>query len=59
MYRRALTILKQLLRKDVMAIMTSGKWDLESIITQEFPLEQISEAIQNATEPEKAFNVTI
>lgn len=42
-----------------MAIMTSGKWDLESIITQEFPLEQISEAIQNATEQEKAFNVTI
>ena len=42
-----------------MAIMTSGKWDLESIITQEFPLAQISEAIQNATEPEKAFNVTI
>lgn len=45
--------------EDVMAIMASGKWDLESIITQEFPLEQISEAIQNATEPEKAFNVTI
>lgn len=45
--------------RDVMAIMASGKWDLESIITQEFPLERISEAIQTAANPDKAFNVTI
>lgn len=45
--------------KDVMSIMASGKWDLESIITQEFPLEQISEAIRTAADPDKAFNVTI
>lgn len=45
--------------RDVMAIMASGKWDLESIITQEFPLEQISEAIQTAADPDKAFHVTI
>lgn len=45
--------------RDVMAIMSSGKWDLESIITQEFPLEQISEAIQTAADPSSAFNVTI
>ncbi|MBP3477318.1 MAG: alcohol dehydrogenase catalytic domain-containing protein [Lachnospiraceae bacterium] len=45
--------------RDVMAIMTGGRWDLESIITQEFPLEKISEAIQTAADPEKAFNVTI
>lgn len=45
--------------RDVMEIMASGKWDLESIITQEFPLERISEAIRTAADPEKAFNVTI
>lgn len=45
--------------RDVMAIMASGRWNLESIITQEFPLEQISEAIQTAADPGKAFNVTI
>ena len=45
--------------RDVMTIMASGKWNLESIITQEFPLEQISQAIQTAADPERAFNVTI
>lgn len=45
--------------RDVMAIMAGGKWDLESIITQEFPLEKISEAIRTAADPDKAFNVTI
>lgn len=30
-----------------------------AIITQEFPLEQISEAIRTAADPERAFNVTI
>lgn len=45
--------------RDVMAIMASGRWDLESIITQEFPLERIAEAIETASNPEKAFNVTI
>ncbi|MDE7320388.1 MAG: alcohol dehydrogenase catalytic domain-containing protein [Lachnospiraceae bacterium] len=45
--------------QDVMAIMAGGRWDLESIITQEFPLEQISRAIRTAADPNKAFNVTI
>lgn len=45
--------------KDVMSIMTSGKWDLESIITHEFTLEQISQAIQMAANPNQALNVTI
>lgn len=45
--------------RDVMKIMASGRWDLESIITQEFPLEQISEAIRTAADTDKAFNVTI
>lgn len=45
--------------RDVMTIMASGKWNLESIITQEFPLEQISKAIETAANPDRAFNVMI
>jgi len=45
--------------RDVMAIMAGGEWDLESIITQEFPLEKISEAIRTAANPGVAFNVAI
>ena len=45
--------------RDVMTIMSSGKWDLEAIITHEFSLEQISEAIEIAANPDKSFNVTI
>lgn len=45
--------------RDVMKIMAGGRWNLEKIITHEFPLEQISEAIQTAANAEKALNVTI
>lgn len=45
--------------RDVMAIMAEGKWNLESIITQEFPLEKINEAIETAADPNRAFNVMI
>lgn len=45
--------------EDVMKIMESGRWNLESIITHEFPLEELAEAIRTASDPEKAFNVTI
>lgn len=45
--------------RDVISIMAGGQWDLESIITQEFPLERISTAIMTAADPDKAFNVTI
>lgn len=45
--------------QDVMAIMAGGRWNLETIITQEFPLDKISQAIQTAANPEKAFNVII
>lgn len=45
--------------EDVMKIMASGKWNLESIITHEFPLEQIAEAIRTASDPTRALNVTI
>lgn len=44
---------------DVMNIMASGKWNLESIITHEFPLEQIEEAIRTASDANRALNVTI
>ena len=45
--------------KDVMEIMASGKWNLETIITHEFALGQIEDAIRTASNAEKAFNVTI
>lgn len=45
--------------RDVMNIMEGGRWNLESIITHEFPLEQIEEAIRTASDSSKAFNVTI
>lgn len=45
--------------KDVMEIMVSGKWNLESIITHEFALDDIEEAIRTASDAENAFNVTI
>lgn len=45
--------------KDGMEIMASGKWNLETIITHEFALGQIEDAIRTASNAEKAFNVTI
>ncbi|AWK52982.1 theronine dehydrogenase [Clostridium beijerinckii] len=44
---------------DVMAIMESGKWDIESIITHEFPWEQLSCAIEAAGDVDHALNVVI
>lgn len=45
--------------QDVIAIMISRKWNLESIITHEFMLEEISEAIKCAADPYHALNVII
>ena len=45
--------------RDVMAIMESGKFDIESIITQAFPLSALSEAIQTAADAQHSFNVII
>ena len=45
--------------RDVMAIMAGGEWNPESIITQEFPPEEISKAIQTAADSGRAFNVII
>lgn len=45
--------------KDVMAMMEGGSWDLEKIITHEFSLAELEQAIQTAANSEEAFNVTI
>lgn len=45
--------------RDVMAIMASGRWDLESLITHEFSIDHINEAIRTASNPDQALNVTI
>lgn len=45
--------------RDVMKIMESGEWDIEKMITQEYPWEQIEDAIQMAGNTEEALNVVI
>lgn len=45
--------------KDVMNIMESGMWDIESIITNEFTLDNISEAIEKASDVDNSLNVVI
>lgn len=42
--------------RDVIQIMESKKWDIESIITQEYPWEQ---AIEMASRVDEALNVVI
>lgn len=44
---------------DVLKIMESGKWNIETIITHEFPLSEIETAIQTAADVTKSFNVVI
>lgn len=45
--------------RDVQAIMSCGKWDLESIITNEFPLDELAKAIHTAADVDHAGNVVI
>lgn len=45
--------------KDVMVIMESGRWDIEKLITHEYPWERLEEAIRMAGNPEQALNVVI
>lgn len=45
--------------KDVQEIMASGRWDLEGIITHEFPLEELEQAIRKASDVNAAGNVVI
>lgn len=44
---------------DVMKIMKSGQWDVEKLITHELKLDDLSEAIEQATDVEYALNVII
>ena len=45
--------------EDVLSIMESGRWDIESIITDEFSWEQLPQAIDRAAQVEEALNVVI
>lgn len=45
--------------RDVMSIMESGRWNIESIITHEFPWEQLPQAIETASRTNEALNVVI
>ncbi len=45
--------------KDVFAIMESKKWEIERIITDEYPWEQLPEAIEKAAKVDEALNVII
>lgn len=44
---------------DVFSIMKSGKWDIASVITHEFPIGEIEQAIQTAENVDHALNVII
>lgn len=44
---------------DVMQIMQSGHWDIERMITHEFALEDLAQAIEQAADTEHALNVVI
>lgn len=46
-------------KKDVLAAMKSGRWNIGSIITDEFPLCQLPQAIERAAQVDKALNVVI
>lgn len=45
--------------EDVMSVMESGRWDIGSIITDEFPLEELPDAIERASMTDRALNVVI
>lgn len=45
--------------RDVQEIMSCGKWDIEKIITHEFPLEQLETAIKTAGDVNIAGNVVV
>ena len=44
---------------DVIAMMESGKWNIASIITHEYPWEELPQAIEKAGNVEEALNVVI
>ena len=44
---------------EIVAMMKSGKYDLASLVTHEFPIERIEEAITLAAQPDQAQKVCI
>lgn len=44
---------------DVMRIMESGTWDIEKLITHEYPWEELEEALRMAGDADQALNVII
>ena len=42
-----------------MQIMKSGQWNIESMITHEFSLDKIEQAIQTAGDTKNSLNVVI
>lgn len=44
---------------DVLDIMKSGRWDIEKLITHEFPLDDLAKAIEQASDVDNALNVVI
>jgi threonine dehydrogenase-like Zn-dependent dehydrogenase len=44
---------------EIVAMMRSGKYDLASLVTHEFPVEQIEDAIRLAAQPDQAQKVCI
>lgn len=44
---------------DVMKMMESGKWDIESIITHEYPWKELPQAIEKAAQVNESLNVVI
>lgn len=45
--------------KDVLNIMGSGRWNIEHMITHEFHLSRIKEALETASNTNKSLNVII
>lgn len=45
--------------EDVISVMASGKWNIESIITHEYAWEQLVQAIEKAAQVDEALNVVI
>ncbi|MGN1022715.1 MAG: zinc-binding dehydrogenase [Lachnospiraceae bacterium] len=45
--------------RDVLKIQASGKWNLSSLCTQTYPLDELAEALETAGRPEESLNVQI
>ena len=45
--------------RDVMEMMKSKRWDIEKLITNEYPLDQLKDAIEKASDVHNSLNVVI